>query len=166
MRTESPTDAEAEMKKRLAAVLLIFVVAVLTPARTVRSQVTSELSGEQADLAQELTNPLDNHTWSFAGDDDHDIKNTSIHPFVTYTWPRTWTVSAQSETTYEWEIDEWSVPVNVSLAKLVTAGRLPVSVQAGVGHWPQSADVGHRVGDPASRRTSSCPSRGEREMIW
>jgi hypothetical protein len=84
---------------------------------------------------------LANHVWSFAGNDGRDdIDNTFLQPFVAYTWPSAWTVSVQSETTYNWEIEEWSVPFNVAVAKLVMAGRLPVSLQAGVGHWLTSPD--------------------------
>lgn len=86
---------------------------------------------------------LANHVWSFAGSDDRDdINNTFVQPFVAYTWPSAWTVSVQSETTYNWESDTWSVPVNVAIAKLVTLGRLPVSLQAGVGRWLTSPDTG------------------------
>ena len=86
---------------------------------------------------------LANHIWSFAGDDDRvDINNTFVQPFVAYTWPSAWTFSVQSETTYNWEIKEWSVPVNAAVSKLVMFGKLPVSLQAGVGRWLTSPDSG------------------------
>lgn len=82
---------------------------------------------------------LANHVWSFAGNDNRDdINSTFIQPFVAYTWPSAWTVSVQSETTYNWETERWSVPVNLAVAKLVKLGSLPVSLSAGVGHWLDS----------------------------
>ena len=85
---------------------------------------------------------LGNHVWSFAGDSDRkDISNTFLQPFVAYTWPSAWTVSIQSESTYNWKIEKWSVPINVAIAKLVWWGKLPVSLQAGVGYWLESPDV-------------------------
>jgi len=85
---------------------------------------------------------LGNHVWSFAGDSDRpDINNTFLQPFVAYTWPNAWTLSVQSETTYNWEIEKWSVPINVAVAKLVKWGKLPVSLQAGVGYWLESPDA-------------------------
>ena len=85
---------------------------------------------------------LGNHVWSFAGDSDRpDINNTFIQPFVAYTWPSAWTLSVQSESTYNWKIEKWSVPINVAVAKLVRWGKLPVSLQAGVGYWLESPDV-------------------------
>lgn len=84
---------------------------------------------------------LANHVWSFAGNDDRDdINSTFVQPFVAYTLPSAWTVSFQSETTYNWEIKEWAVPFNVAASKLVMMGKLPVSLQAGVGHWLTSPD--------------------------
>lgn len=70
---------------------------------------------------------LANHIWSFAGDDKRaDISNAFAQPFVAYTWPSAWTVSIQSETSYDWKSEQWSVPVNVALVKL---GKVPVSLQ-------------------------------------
>jgi hypothetical protein len=86
---------------------------------------------------------LANHVWSFAGDDDRDdISNSFMQPFVAYTWPSAWTASLQSETTYNWKSEQWSVPVNLALSKLVKFGKLPVSLQGGVGYWAESPDSG------------------------
>jgi len=86
---------------------------------------------------------LANHIWSYAGDGDRqDISNTFLQPFVAYTWPSAWTVSVQSESTYNWKTEKWSVPVNASVSKLVTLGKLPVSLQAGVGYWAESPETG------------------------
>jgi len=86
---------------------------------------------------------LANHVWSFAGDSDRsDISNTFMQPFAAYTWPNAWTLSAQSESEYNWKTEKWSVPVNVAVSKLVYLGKLPVSLQAGVGYWLASPDTG------------------------
>jgi hypothetical protein len=86
---------------------------------------------------------LANHVWSFAGDDDRpDISNTFMQPFAAHTWQSGWTASAQTESSYNWETEQWSVPVNVALAKLVMFGRVPVSVQGGLGYWVESPDNG------------------------
>jgi hypothetical protein len=86
---------------------------------------------------------LANHIWSFAGDDDRpDISNTFMQPFVAYTWPTAWTVSVQSETSYNWKSEQWSIPVNLGVSKLVRWGKLPVSLQGGVGYWAESPDAG------------------------
>lgn len=89
------------------------------------------------------TGVLANHIWSFAGDSARqDISNTFVQPFASYTWPSAWTVSVTSESSYNWEDEQWSVPVNVSVAKLVRIGRLPVSFLGGVGYWVDSPPNG------------------------
>ena len=86
---------------------------------------------------------LTNHIWSYAGDSDRqDINSTFMQPFMAYTTPTAWTYSVQSETTYNWETEKWSIPVNVAVAKLVRWGKLPVSLQAGAGYWAESPDYG------------------------
>ena len=86
---------------------------------------------------------LANHVWSIAGDDDRDdISNTFIQPFAAYTWPSAWTASLQSESNYNWETEKWSVPVNLALSKLVMFGKLPISLQGGVGYWLETPAAG------------------------
>lgn len=87
---------------------------------------------------------LANHIWSFAGDAERkDISNTFIQPFVAYTWPNAWTASVQSEASYNWKSQAWSVPINVAVSRLVRiGGKLPVSLQVGVGYWAESTDAG------------------------
>jgi hypothetical protein len=91
---------------------------------------------------------LANHIWSYAGDSDRqDISSTFLQPFVAYTWPSAWTISVQSESNYNWKTENWSVPINVGVSKLVKLGKLPVSLQAGVGYWaesPESSPEGFR----------------------
>ena len=86
---------------------------------------------------------LANHVWSVAGDSNRaDLSNTFVQPFVAYTWPNKWGMSLQSETTYNWTSEEFSVPVNLAVSKLVFFGKLPVSLQAGAGYWLESATNG------------------------
>ena len=86
---------------------------------------------------------LANQIWSFAGSGDRpDISSAFVQPFVAYNTPSAWTVSVQSESSYNWRTERWAVPVNVSVAKLVRFGKLPVSLQAGVGYWLESPPGG------------------------
>jgi hypothetical protein len=86
---------------------------------------------------------LANQLWSIAGDDDRaDINNTFMQPFVAYTTPTALTLSLQSETNYNWTTDQWSIPINFAASQLVKIGKLPVSLQAGVGYWAESSDTG------------------------
>ena len=86
---------------------------------------------------------LANHVWSVAGDSERDdISSSFVQPFVAYTWPSAWTLSLQTESTYNWKSEQWAVPVTAAVSKLVWLGPLPVSLQAGAGYWAQSTDNG------------------------
>jgi len=86
---------------------------------------------------------LANHIWSFAGQSDReDVSSTFLQPFVSYTTPDAWTFSLNTESTYNWEKSEWSVPINVSVGKLAKFGKQPVSLTAGLRYWAESPEGG------------------------
>ncbi|MGX1307099.1 hypothetical protein AB7M35_001819 [Amorphus suaedae] len=82
---------------------------------------------------------LANHIWSFAGHDDRNpINATFLQPFLSYTTADAWTFSLNTETTYDWETEDWSVPINAAVSKLVTIQGQPISLQAGLRYWAAS----------------------------
>lgn len=86
---------------------------------------------------------LANHIWSFAGEEDRaDVSSTFLQPFVSYTTADAWTFGVNTESTYNWEAEEWSVPINFTVAKLVKFDKQPVSFTAGVRYWAESPDSG------------------------
>lgn len=86
---------------------------------------------------------LMNHIWSFAGDSDRDdVSATFLQPFLSYTTHDAWTFGINSESSYDWEAEQWSVPINVTVSKLVTFGHQPVSLGGAVRYWADSTDGG------------------------
>lgn len=86
---------------------------------------------------------LANHLWSFAGDEDRrDVNATFLQPFLSYTSPTAWTFSLNSESTYDWEGEEWNVPVNALVSKVTKVGSQLVSVGGGLRYWADSPDSG------------------------
>lgn len=86
---------------------------------------------------------LANHIWSFAGDDSRsDVNSTFLQPFVTYTTKDAWTFALNTETSYDWTSNEWSVPINAMVSKLVKIDKQPISLQAGVRYYAASSDNG------------------------
>jgi hypothetical protein len=86
---------------------------------------------------------LGNHIWSVAGDEDRaDVSQTFLQPFVSYTTPEAWTFTLQTESTYNWETEEWAVPVNAVASRVVTVGNRPVSFFGGVRYWAEAPDGG------------------------
>ena len=63
---------------------------------------------------------LVNHVWSFAGDSDRtDVSSTFLQPFLTYTTKKQTTFTLNTESTYDWDRSQWTVPTNVGVAQLV-----------------------------------------------
>lgn len=86
---------------------------------------------------------LVNHIWSFAGDDDRDeVNSTFLQPFLAYTTHSAWTFSLNTESTYNWENEEWSVPINAHLSKVVNIGGQMISLVGGLRYWVESPDSG------------------------
>lgn len=86
---------------------------------------------------------LANHIWSFAGDDDRaDVDSTFLQPFLSYTTPQAWTFSLNTESTYDWESEQWSVPINGVVTKVTKIGSQLVSIGAGARYWAESSDGG------------------------
>jgi hypothetical protein len=81
---------------------------------------------------------LFNHVWSFAEDKNAKISNTFLQPFLAYVTPEAITYSLNTESTYNWETEEWSVPINAAVSKVFKFGTQLVSLQAGVGYWAVS----------------------------
>ncbi|MEE4314629.1 MAG: hypothetical protein V2J11_09010 [Desulfofustis sp.] len=86
---------------------------------------------------------LVNHIWSMAGDDDRvDINATFMQPVLAYVTPTQTTFRMNTEATYDWEGEEWSVPINLTVAQLLKLGKLPVQLMAGIRYWAESPEGG------------------------
>lgn len=86
---------------------------------------------------------LANHIWSMAGDDDRaDINATFIQPFVSYITRTKTTFSILTESTYDWEAEQWSVPVIAQVAQLFKIGPQILQFSVGAKYWAESPDNG------------------------
>ena len=82
---------------------------------------------------------LANHIWSF---ESGAINATYLQPFISYNTPNAWTFSVNTESTYDWNSDQWTIPFNFTVAKLVSIGEQKVSLQAGARYYADAADSG------------------------
>ncbi|MFO1515012.1 MAG: transporter [Verrucomicrobiota bacterium] len=75
---------------------------------------------------------LANHIWSFAGQGDTpDINATFLQPFLSFTTKTYTTFTLNTESTYDWDNSQWTVPLNLMVAQLVKIGKMPVQFQIG-----------------------------------
>jgi hypothetical protein len=82
---------------------------------------------------------LSNHIWSVAGDNDRaEVNSTFIQPFVAYTTKTAWTYLLNTESSYDWKGNAWSVPIHLVATKLVKFGKQPISIGGGLRCWVAS----------------------------
>ena len=81
---------------------------------------------------------LANHIWSFAGESQRqDVDATFLQPFISFTTPKQTTYTINSESTYDWENSQWTVPLNLMAAQLVKIGSTPVQLLGGVRYYAE-----------------------------
>lgn len=86
---------------------------------------------------------LANHIWSVAGDDDRaDVDATFLQPFASYITRTKTTIGASIESTYDWETEQWSVPVIATVAQLFKIGPQILQFTLGAKYWADSPDNG------------------------
>jgi hypothetical protein len=83
-----------------------------------------------------------NHIWSVGGSGRVDINNTYMQPFLTYTTKTHTSFTVNSESTYNWDTEKWSVPINLMVSQLVKVGQQRLQLQAGARYWADSPDSG------------------------
>jgi hypothetical protein len=86
---------------------------------------------------------LANHIESFAGESQRaDISATFLQPFISYITPKQTTFAFNTESTYDWENSQWSVPLNFTVNQLLRFGNQLVQVGGGVRYWADAPDSG------------------------
>ncbi len=87
---------------------------------------------------------LTNHIWDFAGSDGvtTQVNQTFIQPFLTYITPQAVTIALNTESIYNWENEQWTVPVNLMVTKVMKLDSRVVSVGGGVTYWAEAPETG------------------------
>lgn len=86
---------------------------------------------------------LANHIWSVAGPSSRaDVNATFLQPFLSFTTKKFTTFGIAAESTYDWENQQWTVPLNVSVSQLLKLGKQPVSFALGGKYYAEGPDGG------------------------
>ncbi|MEX2166200.1 MAG: hypothetical protein WD852_04150 [Methyloceanibacter sp.] len=88
---------------------------------------------------------LANHIWSFADAGSRhraDVDQTFLQPFLAYTWKDSTTLNLDTESTYDWTNDEWTVPINLVVSHIYKFGGQPVSLAIGGRWYPEAPRFG------------------------
>lgn len=85
---------------------------------------------------------LANHVWSYAGSGANSISATFIQPFLSFTTKTYTTLGVNTESSYDWIGEQWTVPVNVTVAQMLKIGGLPMQFQVGGRVYADKPDGG------------------------
>jgi hypothetical protein len=86
---------------------------------------------------------LANQIWSFAGDNSRAyVSRTFLQPFVAYATPTKTTFTINTESTYDWNAGQWTIPVNFMISQLLRVGKLPVSLTLGARYYAKAPRTG------------------------
>ena len=90
---------------------------------------------------------LVNHLWSFAGSSSrNELNATLLQPALAYSFPTATTVSLSSESLYDWEARQWTVPINLNVSQMLMFGKQPVRLQLGGRYYAESPPGGPEWG--------------------
>jgi hypothetical protein len=70
------------------------------------------------------------------------VNNTFLQPFFTYTTKTSTSFSLNTESTYNWQSDQWTVPLNAMVSQLVRIGKMPIQFQVGGRYYAEAPDFG------------------------
>lgn len=77
--------------------------------------------------------------WSFAGDDDRkSTRQLNLMPLIYRFWGDGWSVGYSGNILADWNArsgEQWTVPLGVSVGKVVMFGKLPVQIQVGAQYF-------------------------------
>lgn len=83
---------------------------------------------------------LANHLEDVSG--DAEISATFVQPFLSYALGKGRTVTFNTESTYDWEAEQWTVPLNLTYSKVTRIGSQLVSIGGGVRGYLESPTGG------------------------
>lgn len=85
---------------------------------------------------------LANHLWAVEKKDGTEgINSTFLQPFINYTTPASVTYSLNTESTYDWNSNDYTIPVNLTATKIVKLDKQLISVGGGVRYWAHDTDA-------------------------
>lgn len=86
---------------------------------------------------------LANHVWSISGNDKFGETSVSfLQPIVGYATKNGTSFTLNTESAYDWETEQASVPINFTVGQLVQIGGRPVQLTGGVRYWADGPDAG------------------------
>jgi hypothetical protein len=90
---------------------------------------------------------LANQIWSYTGQDDRaNVNATYLQPFLSYSTKTYTTFGVNTESTRDWQADQWSVPMNFTITQLLKIKGQLLTVQLGYRYYVDGPNGGPEWG--------------------
>jgi len=79
--------------------------------------------------------------WNVTGWSDKYYANTQIQPILKFLPGGGWSVGTAGIMNYDWSSQQWSIPVNLTISKTITAGKTPLKLEIEVNYYVKQYDA-------------------------
>jgi hypothetical protein len=76
-----------------------------------------------------------------AGSGDRDISLTTVQPFFTYLPGGGWSVGTGPSISYDWEAEQWTVPLQINAGKTIVLGGRPWKLSVELNYFVEKPDA-------------------------
>jgi hypothetical protein len=118
---------------------------------TIPTATSSELAGGKWTLGPELLlakmskkyviGAFPNHQWDIAGWTDGSVNLTTSQFFLTYLPKGGWNVGSSPIVSYDWNSEEWTVPLNLTIGKTIIKGGRPWKLSVELNYFVEKPDA-------------------------
>ncbi|BHH86074.1 hypothetical protein [Desulforhopalus sp. 52FAK] len=81
------------------------------------------------------------HQWDVTGWSDKSFNTTQFQPVLKFILPGGWTAGSSPIGNYDWEGEEWTIPVNLSVSKTVMFGETPWKFELEANYYVEQPDA-------------------------
>jgi hypothetical protein len=79
---------------------------------------------------------LANQMWGLSDSDNGDKSNAMfLQPFLSFTTKKYTSFGINTESTYDWNSNEWTIPVNLTVTQMLKLGKQPLTIMLGYRHY-------------------------------
>jgi len=90
---------------------------------------------------------LANQIWSVAGDEDREnVSQTFLQPFTAYQFGHGTSLTLNTESSFDWVADQWTVPINLGVQQVFKIGDQAMSFQIAGKYYAEAPDGGPEWG--------------------
>jgi hypothetical protein len=81
------------------------------------------------------------HQWDVAGWDDRSFNSSQIQAILTWLPGGGWSIGTNPIMNYDWNSNQWTIPINLTVGKTVKFGNTPVKLQAEINYYVEKPDT-------------------------